>query len=125
MGRHFLLVDDDQGTLDLFSKVIGLNFADVQLTTHICGHDAIKWLEDQNGLDLVISDYCMRGGDGISLAHYCHHRQIPCIIISGYDAEDITPYLPQGVIQMNKIDCMRPNIFADKVNNMLATAGKT
>ena len=124
MKQRFLLVDDDPETLTLFSRVLSMHFPDAQVTTHLGGHEAIKWMEEQSDVDLVITDYCMRGGDGISLAHYCYHRQIPCIIISGYDAEDITPYLPQGVIQLSKVDCMRPNLLAENVTEALQAAGK-
>ena len=124
MAQHFLLIDDDPNTLAVFGSVLQEIFPRVKLSTYPCGHDAIQWLEQKEHraeVDLVFSDYNMAGGDGGSLAHFCYRHGIPCIIVSGYDPEDIEPYLPQGITQLAKGEFVKPSQLTDAVHRALQT----
>ncbi len=80
---HILLVDDDDGLRELLQMF--LESLDHRVTTHCSSEDAIDALVDEK-FDLVISDLCMGGLDGISLLNFIQEQEKPppVIIMSAY-----------------------------------------
>ena len=87
LGAAVLLVEDNEA----LASVTGL-----LLESHGCtvrharnAGDALAQLEADGGVDLVLSDVVMPGGqNGIDLAHELRRRQprLPVVLISGYSA---------------------------------------
>jgi DNA-binding NtrC family response regulator len=59
-----LIVDDEPDILDLMEEEF--RYCGYQTVTAVCGNDAIKVLDAQD-IDIVISDYKMPNGNGMSV----------------------------------------------------------
>ena len=90
-GRHgrrrLLLVDDDEGTRALLTKMLE---RDYEVETAIDGPSALEALRKAGAIhDLMISDLNMPGMDGLSLIREVKRLrpELPIIIITGYSTE--------------------------------------
>jgi two-component system cell cycle sensor histidine kinase/response regulator CckA len=83
--RRLLLVDDDEGTRILLSKMLERHY-DVE--TAVDGNSALEALR-RSTYDLLISDLNMPGMDGIALIREVKaiRTELPIIIITGYSTE--------------------------------------
>ena len=85
--RRLLLVDDDEGTRILLTKMLERQY---QVETAEDGHGALEALRREGAsYDLMISDLNMPGMDGIALIREVKaiHPELPVIIITGYPTE--------------------------------------
>jgi excisionase family DNA binding protein len=85
--RRLLLVDDDEGTRILLTKMLE---TDYDVDTAIDGAGALDALRREGpGYDLLISDLNMPGMDGIALIREVKaiNAGLPIIIITGYSTE--------------------------------------
>ena len=103
---NILLVDDDQSFLNAMENLI--KDVDINVTIASSGYEAIGIIEarkikDEPCVDLVVSDYNMKDGDGGSLAAYCNDKGINYCIMTGYGERDIAPYLPKGTRIIDKM----------------------
>ena len=117
--KSILIVDDEEevaGTL--CSHLAGPNRM-IELADS--GYSAIDKIQT-GSYDLIITDYHMKQGDGISLSHYCSNVGVPCIVITGYNSDAVEPYLPDGVEIFDKIDCFQSNDFVAHVEKKLEEA---
>lgn len=101
-----LVVDDDQSFLDVVEATLKLRGIQVSLAKS--GYEAIDFLKN-NSADLVIADYRMQNGDGVSLSHYCAKQGVPCIVFTGSLPEVVKHYLPQGTPVIEKVACFEPD----------------
>lgn len=84
---NVLIVDDEQGILDGFQKLINWNeFGIAKVITALSAENAIELMKN-NHIDILISDVCMDKMNGIELIAYCikHYPHIKHMIQSGYD----------------------------------------
>ena len=86
--RRLLLVDDDEGTRNLLTKMLEAQY-DVE--TAVDATTALEALQktDAPGYDLMISDLNMPGMDGIALIRAVKdiRPKLPVIIITGFSTE--------------------------------------
>lgn len=88
-GRRVLLVEDDD---DLrFIALTRLGELQLDITVAYSGNEAIKLLENGLSVDLVISDYSMPDGDGVTLLEYVAKRNttLPFVFYSSHPKLDI------------------------------------
>lgn len=83
--RRLLLVDDDEGTRILLSKMLERHY---DVGTAVDGNSALDALR-RDTYDLMISDLNMPGMDGIALIREVKaiRADLPIIIITGYSTE--------------------------------------
>jgi two-component system, chemotaxis family, CheB/CheR fusion protein len=98
-GLRILVVDDSEDTLVVFSGLLRLEQAQVDVATS--GAEALEILEREPGYDLLISDIGMEGMDGWQLMDAIRSGKIaphiPAIALSGYGREaDVTKALEAG-----------------------------
>jgi excisionase family DNA binding protein len=84
--RRLLLVDDDEGTRILLTKMLEQHY-DVE--TAADGAGALETLRRDSTVDLMISDLNMPGMDGMALIRAVKgiRPELPVIIITGYSTE--------------------------------------
>ena len=97
-----LFVDDDVEMLKFVKYELNSHSDDLSITTAMSGYDAMSLLKAQK-FDLVCTDYAMQNGDGGSLASFCQDQGIECVVLTGYEAEYVAPYLPKGAKVFDKI----------------------
>lgn len=88
-GRRVLLVEDDE---DLrFIALTNLERLQLEITVTYSGNQAIQLLEKGLTVDLIISDYSMPDGDGITLLEYLAKRKfaLPFVFYSSHLQLDI------------------------------------
>ena len=96
-----LLVDDDSDFLHSLREMLADHECrDVLVASS--GYEAIDTLK-QNDVCLVVVDYKMENGDGISLANYCSDNKIPFFILTAYEESNIKPYIPTGTKVFHKV----------------------
>jgi len=91
-----LLVDDEPEYIRIFQKIIERNYPNVHIANS--GKSALKFIEE-NDPDIVITDICMPGMDGVTLMKKAlnQHPDIIFIGITGYDSIDkAIEFLKQG-----------------------------
>ena len=78
--KRILLVEDDADLLDSLALVLQLDgFEVVTASANKAAHAVI----DQGGLDLIVADSVLRGGNGDDLAKTAQTLGVPVIVISG------------------------------------------
>jgi DNA-binding NtrC family response regulator len=95
---HVLIVDDNRDSLELMALQLGALDCEVRAAGSV--REAVALL-DVEVPDLVLTDLCMPGEDGLALARYCRTRypDLPVAIISGYgDHAIVRAALACGVI---------------------------
>lgn len=88
-GRRVLLVEDDE---DLrFIALTKLEKLQLEITVAYSGNEAIKLLENGLLVDLIISDYSMPDGDGVTLLEYVAKRNttLPFVFYSSHPRLDV------------------------------------
>lgn len=86
-----LLVDDDKSFRQLVRLHLENTFEDLSIIEKECGTDAIEYLKNQARPDLVICDFDMEPGNGLTV--YTHLFQkgkllVPFLLMSSVDAAD-------------------------------------
>jgi response regulator RpfG family c-di-GMP phosphodiesterase len=81
---RILIVDDDDNNRNILSFHLENIFESVQITEFNCGNDAIAFLNKKPKIDLIISDYEMKNGDGALVYQtYSQKRMnIPFLLLS-------------------------------------------
>jgi two-component system CheB/CheR fusion protein len=85
MGKRLLLIDDDQGTLNVFGDLLKSHGAELMLA-----HNADEALQhaQQHSFDLIVSDIAMPGTDGYQLLAALRQlplaAKVPVIAITGF-----------------------------------------
>lgn len=93
---NILLVDDEQDLLRLIQKYFEKNGLYVRAyTSPLLALEEFMKNTDNNGYDLVISDFRMPGMNGIELATLIRkmNKDIPIILMTAYDAIDTDPFI--------------------------------
>jgi DNA-binding NtrC family response regulator len=87
--KRVLFVDDEEGVRLAWNRYLRQNGFDV--VTAADGAGAVARLEDDKGVDVVISDLKMPGLDGLQLLEWVHDRKpdTPFILLTGYGNEEI------------------------------------
>ena len=119
MNKSILVVDDETDLLDVYDDFFTSTLEGIQIVKCICVADAISALEKQS-FDIIISDYKMPKGDGLSLLTHVRKTlpQIPFLMISGYK-EDICS-LPSNDANFYVLDKpVKMNNLLEKVENLL------
>src|ERR1700755_2243512 len=96
MKKQILIVDDELSILKLLNFILSKEY---DLIIKQNGVDAIRWLEDGNSPDLIISDLQMPYLDGSSFIRNLrisgYYRDTPVILLSGAsDLESIVKQMP-------------------------------
>ncbi len=93
---NILLVEDEKDLLYLIQKYFKKNGLYVKAYTNplLALEEFMKNIDD-NGYDLVISDFRMPEMNGIELATLIRkmNKDIPIILMTAYDAIDIDPFI--------------------------------
>jgi len=98
MKPRILLVDDDEGLLEISGEV--LRDAGFEVTSCTDGRAAVDFL-DAAHFDAVISDVCMPGLDGLGLLRAVrqHHADLPVILTTGDPSlEGVSEALDHGAL---------------------------
>lgn len=93
---NILLVDDEQDLLRLIQKYFEKNGLYVRTyTSPLLALEEFMKNNDDNGYELVISDFRMPRMNGIELATLIRkmNKDIPIILMTAYDAIDIDPFI--------------------------------
>ena len=93
---NILLVDDEQDLLRLIQKYFEKNGLYVRAyTSPLLALEEYMKNTDNNGYDLVISDFRMPGMNGIELATLIRkmNKDIPIILMTAYDVIDVDPLI--------------------------------
>ncbi len=93
---NILLVDDEQDLLRLIQKYFEKNGLYVRAyTSPLLALEEFMKNTDNNGYDLVISDFRMPGMNGIELATLIRkmNKDIPIILMTAYDVIDTDPFI--------------------------------
>ena len=93
---NILLIDDEQDLLRLIQKYFKKNGLYVRgYTSPLLALEEFMKNTDNNGYDLVISDFRMPGMNGIELATLIRkmNKDIPIILMTAYDAIDTDPFI--------------------------------
>ena len=117
MSRKVVFVDNEADIIETFKFVIERSLPNDQFFYCMSGYDAMKIIENEKP-QLVLSDYRMEGGDGGSLAHFCHDLKIPCVILTGFSPSDVLPYLPEGTLVYGKTDLLKGGRLKDLVDSV-------
>jgi CheY-like chemotaxis protein len=89
-SRHILIIDDDPNIRMLLGYVLRKHF---RVTTQDDGLSAMSWLADGNLPDLILADLDMPRLNGYAFLRNLRDsgffRDIPVVMLSGYDAEEV------------------------------------
>src|SRR5215472_17838426 len=89
MGRHVLVVDDDQEIRTLLAEYLERN--GLRVSTLADGRDLLRAVEER-GVDLVVLDLMMPGPDGLALCRDLRAKsRLPVLMLSarGEDVDRI------------------------------------
>jgi DNA-binding NtrC family response regulator len=80
-----MVVDDDEDFRTSVATVLEGRLRDAHVVTAACVNDA-RAILDTTHVDLVLTDYRMRGGDGIMLRLDLQRTQpdVPCILVTAH-----------------------------------------
>jgi PAS domain S-box-containing protein len=86
-----LLVDDDEGLVELAQEYVRQRHDDITVRATRRGDEVLAELERTDDVDCVVSDYQMPGMDGIELLEAVRARwpDLPFILFTGQGSEDI------------------------------------
>jgi DNA-binding NtrC family response regulator len=79
-GEHILLVEDDVDLLNVLTQVLELQGYRVSTATR---RAQARTLLRKGGIDLIVADSVLRGGNGEDVAKAATQRQLPVIMMSG------------------------------------------
>ena len=101
-GMRLLLVDDDPDVRTLLSAL--LQASGFAVTAAASGPDALAALAGGLVADAVITDFAMRGMDGLELVALVRRQrpEMPAIIITGFVEERRLQSLPAGISLLGK-----------------------
>src|SRR5919197_6768209 len=87
MGASILVVDDDHVMREALQRLLGLDGHDVAVA--VDGDEAIRRIP-QHGFDLIITDVCMPGRNGLEVLERARavNPRVGVIVISGYATVD-------------------------------------
>ncbi len=87
MKQHILIVDDEKDTRDLMARALG---ADYRVTTAPDAEQAMKALDAEPDIALMLSDVRMPGADGLQLlkAAKAKHPRLLCILLTAFGTVD-------------------------------------
>ena len=93
MKQHILIVDDEKDTRDLMARALGVDY---RVTTAPDAEQAMKALDAEPDIALMLSDVRMPGADGLQLlkAAKAKHPRLLCILLTALGTVD------QGVAAM-------------------------
>ena len=89
---RLLIVDDEYQIVDwLYELFRGIPYLDLDICKAYSGSEALEWL-NRTKIDIVITDICMPGIDGLELADRIYKNWPFCklIFLTGYDEFDFT-----------------------------------
>ena len=116
MDSTILIVDDEEQVRSVIGEALQKENREMQFASS--GYGAMDLLQAKD-FNLVITDYRMKFGDGISLAHFCSNRHIPCIVITGFGCETVKSYLPDDCLALDKIKSITEGILSKQVDSIL------
>jgi DNA-binding response OmpR family regulator len=79
-GEHILLVEDDVDLLNVLTQVLEQQGYRVSTATR---RTQARSLLRKGGIDLIVADSVLRGGNGDDVAKAATKRQLPVIMMSG------------------------------------------
>lgn len=86
--KKILLVDDEQAIRDLLQMLLESQF-DNEVVFASSGNEAIKILQEDSSIGLILSDYNMPDGNGGKVYQYNHeNNNLPFLLITGGFIED-------------------------------------
>ncbi|MDH5580540.1 MAG: response regulator [Bdellovibrionales bacterium] len=82
--KNILIVDDSPEIIELIELYLETHLKFENIFTASCGIEAIDHLNNEN-FSLIISDYQMPDGDGVSILHYLKNNKdsTPFILMGG------------------------------------------
>ncbi len=116
MTAKILVVDDDPGVVELLAENFENCFAGVELITASSGYNAIKILQNNRNIEIVISDYNMPDGTGLDLLNYLVQSKHAIFVI--VHTSDLNPILPDQIGEF--FLGVVPKLDFDKLNMILA-----
>ena len=90
MGKHILIVDDNQILRLLLADCLNEQGEDYRVDTACSGEQALSKMDARN-FDLVVSDLCMSGIDGLTLIKCIRERYpgTPVILMTCWQGPEI------------------------------------
>ena len=75
---RLLLVDDEQEILDIIQNLLEnhIHTQSLRIHTALSGNDAIEMLRNDFQFDLIVSDYTMGNGNGLTVLNYVLEKKI-------------------------------------------------
>lgn len=94
-----LIVDDNRPILRLLEVLLR---RDYDLFPFLSAYKAIEWLKKNKHPDLILSDIDMPSINGVEfishISNNIYYRDIPILILSGYDQDEIREKIPHHKI---------------------------
>ena len=110
--KTILFVDDEQAVRKLYTALSDIELVDIEAISCESGYAAIELISASEKVpSLVVTDFRMADGDGGMLSHFCNDKNIPCVIVTCYEASDISPYVPKTTQIVSKIDLFSSSNF--------------
>lgn len=114
-----LYADDEPINCSIFK----LNFKkSFQVLTAESGMEALKILEENPQVDVIVSDMKMPEMNGLEFIHIAKtmRKDIPCFILSGYDLSEIVlKAIQDGVVVKYFQKPMEKSIVQEEINKIL------
>jgi len=122
MKRHVLVVDDERSTLSLVCQL--LQKLGHQTTPANSGEEALKSLENDVGIDFVLTDINMPRMDGWKLAERIKamHPNLPIIAMTGECPAEVMPRLKNEGISGALFKPFKMNQLKEAVSGVLEFA---
>jgi len=123
-GARILVVDDDREVLEGMKDLLSLWQCTVWAATSM--DQVEEMLETQEGIDAIIADYRLGGGEtGLSVISKVHRKQgktVPSLVVTGdVGAEAINRIKNEGFFPLHKP--VRPNVLKTELTALLSAAG--
>ena len=116
-AKKILVVDDEQGVRDYFSRILAEPEYEVHGATS--GQEALDKL-GANGFDMMILDLVMHGMDGMEVLRKARetHKDLIVLVITGYPSEETT----RESLAYGCIDYVHKPFDHEEVRNLIKDA---
>jgi len=108
MGRRVLVVDDDALILEVTAAM--LNDLGCEVVTALCGQEALERLQEDHGIEILITDINMPNMDGYQLADRARaiRSDLKVILLSGRESDGHGfPFIRKPFFEQDLLTTMR------------------